>query len=776
MQTLIQRIADKHLYRVNSNLLEDYSTNPIAPNDTSYVGFFFEKDVTQFPPKLREKYEAMKAEIDLKEAEYREKYGDDWRNIAVFNAYRGIKEEVEAVSEAKEIGNEMDDLSTEELRGLFKDWGGLKISYSRYYKTDNKGYYWYLVVRNYSGSNNFFPAILTFKPKPLGAGYFKDEMSLSGAKTEGYTKLESAKQIAANWGTGKKYDLMAESGNAESINETGMTKDVALHYAKITSLKVGNMMLFSHPELGYYTNPESDSEGAASLKKRGAKHVATASGGKLNFKMESLSEDHFSEKELTNMYSKFDKENNHDGLEAIEDYISAEADGNKAAAAKAAGKLKKLMKEDVISEGAEYTPTFKKYGFKKGGTVSGGAVVFTHPLHGSVMVNKFGEWHHVPHGSSKDDGFEGTTAVSLENHLNRLKESVSEAIKGWKNAHSDIAKARSEQGKNVVLHRLKNDGTESGMATARTSFSSEEEALRRHEDMVKLNPGKKIGHNLYVDGKFIKALGESVSDSTVKMSMPLFIRLMEWAFEECKDDVQIHKLAENLSEISSVADMEDYPKLVKEDLTESESVVFSKKGKDGREYRIIEIGSGYSVQDKDLKGNWRTIDTYPSLQRAKGVLANEVAEEDLTEAQQHYMGKWRKGEEQFTLWNTGNYEYSLTTAAQVDGEFKKIADLALNGKSIEKVKEVLSKNGYKPIKQKGIKEAYGDAKYGLGKKSPEQVAQKKARWERHVAEVKALRDQINKAEESGNHEQADRLEEKLKILRAMGVNLQAYDK
>ena len=140
------------------------------------------------------------------------------------------------------------------------------------------------------------------------------------------------------------------------------------------------------------------------------------------------------------------------------------------------------------------------------------------------------------------------------------------------------------------------------------------------------------------------------------------------------------------------------------------------------------------------------------------------------------MGKWRKGEEQFTLWNTGNYEYSLTTAAEVDGEFKKIADLALNGKTIEKVKEVLRKNGYKSIKQKGIKEAYGDAKYGLGKKSPEQVAQKKARWERHVAEVKALRDQINKAEESGNHEQANRLEEKMKRLQAMGANLQAYDK
>lgn len=687
MQTLIKKIADKHLYRVNSNLLEDYSTNPIAPNDTSYVGFFFEKDVTQFPPKLREKYEAMKAEIDLKEAEYREKYGDDWRNIAVFNAYRGIKEEVEAVSEAKEIGNEMDDLSTEELRGLFKDWGGLKISYSRYYKTDNKGYYWYLVVRNYSGSNNFFPAILTFKPKPLGAGYFKDEMSLSGAKKEGYTKLESAKQIAANWGTGKKYDLMAESGNAESINETGMTKDVALHYAKITSLKVGNMMLFSHPELGYYTNPESDSEGAASLKKRGAKHVATASGGKLNFKMESLSEDHFSEKELTNMYSKFDKENDHDGLEAIEDYISAEADGNKAAAAKAAGKLKKLMKEDV-----------------------------------------------------------------------------SEAIKGWKNAHSDIAKARSEQGKNVVLHRLKNDGTESGMATARTGFSSEEEAIKQHENMVKLNPGKKIGHNLYVDGKFIKALGESVSDSTVKMSMPLFIRLMEWAFEECKDDVQIHKLAENLSEISSVADMEDYPKLVKEELDEALQGNWS----------VEKIQKLKPAQIKTLTANAKAANDKAVLDMIQVATAPKIK----VQAPKDDPSKKVMPVDYYRVFDSLPDLDPADVIGMVSKKYSISDEDALKGLN-RLAKQDKFKDYYSAVDsalkdyRKGLGEAYGDRKYGL-KKTDADKAAKAAAIERAKDKLANLRKAHAEAEDAGDDAKADSLERQIKLAQADLGNIQAH--
>ena len=87
--------------------------------------------------------------------------------------------------------------------------------------------------------------------------------------------------------------------------------------------------------------------------------------------------------------------------------------------------------------------------------------------------------------------------------MKTIKE-ITEAIKGWKHAHSDIAKSRAAQGKDVVLHSLKKDGTESGMSTARKNFRTEAEARAHHENMKKLNPTRKIMHNLYVDGKVEK--------------------------------------------------------------------------------------------------------------------------------------------------------------------------------------------------------------------------------------------------------------------------------
>jgi hypothetical protein len=85
-----------------------------------------------------------------------------------------------------------------------------------------------------------------------------------------------------------------------------------------------------------------------------------------------------------------------------------------------------------------------------------------------------------------------------------FKEYLDEEIKGMKHAHSILAKnrqAKSDAAKTVHLHRLKKDGSESGMHDARTPFQSEEEARKHHDNMKKLNPGKQIEHHLYVDGK-----------------------------------------------------------------------------------------------------------------------------------------------------------------------------------------------------------------------------------------------------------------------------------
>ena len=87
-------LLDKLIYQhTPSKLSEDYSSGPWSqPNDTSYTGFFFEKDINSFPAKIRTGYEEMKNAILQREEVYREKYGDDWRNVAVFQAYSLMKD------------------------------------------------------------------------------------------------------------------------------------------------------------------------------------------------------------------------------------------------------------------------------------------------------------------------------------------------------------------------------------------------------------------------------------------------------------------------------------------------------------------------------------------------------------------------------------------------------------------------------------------------------------------------------------------------------------
>ena len=100
--------------------------------------------------------------------------------------------------------------------------------------------------------------------------------------------------------------------------------------------------------------------------------------------------------------------------------------------------------------------------------------------------------------------------ISFKDYLN---EDLDEAIKGWKHAHSDIAKMRAaaaSAGNDVKLVRLKKDGKESGMHDATKTFKSEEEARAHHENMVKLNPGRGIAHNLYVGGEHKEVLKEEV--------------------------------------------------------------------------------------------------------------------------------------------------------------------------------------------------------------------------------------------------------------------------
>lgn len=94
--------------------------------------------------------------------------------------------------------------------------------------------------------------------------------------------------------------------------------------------------------------------------------------------------------------------------------------------------------------------------------------------------------------------------------MKTFEEFLSEAngIKGWKNAHNDIAKqsartsAASSEWHTVVL---KKNGEESKMHDAKKAHKSEEDAVGYSDRIKKLNAGHP-GHALYQNHKFVRKL------------------------------------------------------------------------------------------------------------------------------------------------------------------------------------------------------------------------------------------------------------------------------
>lgn len=120
--------------------------------------------------------------------------------------------------------------------------------------------------------------------------------------------------------------------------------------------------------------------------------------------------------------------------------------------------------------------------------------------------------YHKGHANTAFTRLENAKEAGISGFRDIVEGQLNEQIKGWKHAHSDLAKERkaaSNYKMSAVLHTLKKDGTESKMHDARQYFSSEQEARAQHERVKKLNPSRSIKHALYVDGKHIENLGES---------------------------------------------------------------------------------------------------------------------------------------------------------------------------------------------------------------------------------------------------------------------------
>ena len=63
---------------------------------------------------------------------------------------------------------------------------------------------------------------------------------------------------------------------------------------------------------------------------------------------------------------------------------------------------------------------------------------------------------------------------------------------------------------------------------------------------------------------FKELIGEGTSNpiDNVVLSVPLFIRLLEWAYEDAKSDVELHILTENILANGRPLSTEDYESLL----------------------------------------------------------------------------------------------------------------------------------------------------------------------------------------------------------------------
>ena len=97
---------------------------------------------------------------------------------------------------------------------------------------------------------------------------------------------------------------------------------------------------------------------------------------------------------------------------------------------------------------------------------------------------------------------------------------LQEAIKGWQHAGSDLMKHRAaayNAKQPAMLVTVKKDGTESKMHDAKTYHASEDAARKKHADIVGLNPGRNIRHNLYVDNKLVGMLDTTLTEVSHKV-------------------------------------------------------------------------------------------------------------------------------------------------------------------------------------------------------------------------------------------------------------------
>ena len=106
---------------------------------------------------------------------------------------------------------------------------------------------------------------------------------------------------------------------------------------------------------------------------------------------------------------------------------------------------------------------------------------------------------------------------------------------------------------------------------------------------------------------------------TLTLTVPLFIRMLEYAKEDAKTDMDLHKVTENLMALKGVADMDCYDKVVNEETLDELGIFQMKDYVKSASRNLIDLGNeegkGREIQHKTGKYNLKKVDTNLRKQR-----------------------------------------------------------------------------------------------------------------------------------------------------------------
>lgn len=72
-----------------------------------------------------------------------------------------------------------------------------------------------------------------------------------------------------------------------------------------------------------------------------------------------------------------------------------------------------------------------------------------------------------------------------------------------------------------------------------------------------------INHKIDEHGELVEETNLSSGKDTIELTVPLLIKLLEWAREDSTSDIQLHKVVERIVDKNQLLDSEDFLSLIK---------------------------------------------------------------------------------------------------------------------------------------------------------------------------------------------------------------------